>query len=98
MTKIILGMVVMGGVLLPGCLNVNVPEEPVRVYTSQSSPKVDSRRVPKTTTLSNCQTELNNAYVYIQSLERRNQKLENDKAELKAKVKSLEKRLDRYED
>ncbi len=98
MGKFILGLAGIAVVVLAGCVNVTVPEEPIRVYSGSSAPRVDSRRVPKPTTLSECQSDLNSAYAYIQSLERRNQKLEADKAEQKRKIKDLERRLKRYED
>jgi peptidoglycan hydrolase CwlO-like protein len=82
---------------LAGCYSIkvdaNVPEGIV-----STSPRVDSSRVPKPTTLSESQAELNLAYARIQQLERKVQKLEDDKDELKTKNSRLEKRLERYED
>ncbi len=82
--------------ILVGCLNVNVPEEVVVHH--QADARVDSSRVPQTRNLEQCRTELNKAYRYIQTLERKNKSLEKDKAELKLENKQLKKRLERYED
>ena len=86
----------------PGCakLSINVPDS----YGSSSS-KVDSAKVPRTTTHPDCRDRLQEAYQYIRRLESKVKRLEKnkkelkeDKKELKAKAKRLEKRLDRYED
>ncbi len=79
-----------------GCATINVPDK-IDVGYGQS-PKVDSSRVPETRNHEECRAELRKAYGYIQSLERKNQKLEKDKAELKAKNSRLEKQLKRYKD
>jgi peptidoglycan hydrolase CwlO-like protein len=80
-----------------GCYNINV-DASVPEGVVSSTPRVDSSKVPKPKTLAEAQEDLNLAYTRIQSLERKVQKLEADKKDLKAKNSSLEKRLDRYED
>jgi hypothetical protein len=97
MRKFILGLA--GGSLaaLIGCATINVPDK-IDVGGYSRSPRVDSRRVPKTTTINECHDELYRAYAYIQSLERRNQKLEDDKDRLKSENSALKKRLKRYQE
>jgi len=88
-------MVVVIAGIVGGCVNISPPD--VNVNTS-SSPRVDSSKVPKTSSLSQCQDELQTAYARIQYLERRLEKARAENEKLKSEKKQLEKRLDRYED
>jgi hypothetical protein len=96
MRKFIAGLGAVALLGVAGCFSptVNVPSPP-DVYVSRS-PRVDSSRVPKTRTHEECRAELERAYGYIVTLERRNQRLENDKANLKAEVKRLKSQLKAY--
>ncbi len=89
-------------ILGPGCakFTLNVPDG-----YGPSRSKVDSSKVPRTTTHPDCRDRLQEAYQYIRRLESKVKRLEKDKKELKedkkelkTKAKRLEKRLDRYED
>jgi len=99
MFKMALGGVVLGFVLivLGGCVQLpgNVD---VQVGNPSSSPRVDSTRIPPTSSHEEARQELQKAYGYIRGLERKVNKLEEDKSELKAQVSQLKKRLKRYED
>jgi hypothetical protein len=96
MGKIFVGILcVFFGLTMAGCLNVNatVPEGVIN-----TAPKVDSSRVPHPRTLPEAQDELNRSYAYIQRLERKVQKLEDDKLDLKIQNSDYKKRLKKYED
>ncbi len=94
MVKFIVGLVVsILFITLSGCATINVPED-INVNYGGRSSKVDSSRVPQTRNHEECRAELNKAYNYIRSLERKNQKLEKDKAELKAQMKRYKKYKD----
>lgn len=101
MRRLVVGAAAWSILGLAGCVNVQVPEIP-ESYGGRPAPRVDSSRVPKTRTHDECRVELNRAYEYIGSLERRNQRLENDKDKLKAEVKQLKNQLKasgkRYDD
>jgi hypothetical protein len=94
MAKIIAGLVVlMLSISFSGCANITLPEK-IEVGHGGGSQKVDSSRVPQTRNHEECRQELIKAYAYIRNLERRNQKLEKDKAELKASLKRYKKQYD----
>jgi uncharacterized protein YlxW (UPF0749 family) len=97
MRTIICGFMALFLLLTLGCYNINVDANIPEGVVSQS-PRVDSSKVPKPKNMTECQDELYRAYARIQSLERKVNNLEADKRGLKAKVSTLEKRLDRYED
>lgn len=97
MRKIICGFMALFLLSAMGCYSINVDANIPEGVVSQS-PRVDSSKVPKPKTMTECQDELYRAYARIQSLERKVNNLEADKRELKGKVSGLEKRLDRYED
>lgn len=92
-----MGLVAFSFLTFGGCATITLPEN-IDVGYGRPAPKVDSRKVPQTNTLSDCHTELYRAYGYIRSLERRNQKLEEDKAELKTENSRLKKRYKKYEE
>jgi len=103
--KYFISFIVVGWMLFSvGCanlkINANVPEGYI-----PRSPKVDSSRVPKTSTHAECREELERAYEYIRYLEHKVEKRENkidklerDKKELKRKISRLEDKLEKYED
>ncbi len=96
MGKIFTGILLLViGFAITGCMNINasVPEGVI-----SSTPKVDSARVPHPGTLAEAQEELNRSYAYIQRLERKVQKLEDDKIDLKVQNSELKKKLKKYED
>ncbi len=87
-----------------GCASVNVDAKIPSGYFPHS-PKVDSSRIPKTSTRAECREELTRAYEYIRYLEHKVEKrekkidkLEQDKKELKKKISRLEDKLEKYED
>jgi hypothetical protein len=96
MRKIVLLILILTGLVLVGCspsVNIEVPDG----YYDRPA-KLNSAKVPDTTSHNECRDELYKAYAYIRSLERKVVKLEETKAELKAKKSRLEKRLEKYED
>ncbi len=87
-----------------GCMNLKVDAN-VPDYSGGSHRKINSSRVPKTSSYQDCRYELNRAYNYIGSLEKKVQKrekkidkLERDKKKLKKENSRLKDRLKRYED
>jgi len=88
------GLLVMAG----GCFSAKAPERiDVRLGSDRPEP-VDSSRVPDPQTLEEARQELHKAYANIQYLERKVDKLENDKAEYKRERDTYKKRLKKYED
>ena len=85
-----------GLVLLAGCVNVDKPL--VEVRGSSKAERVDPGNVPQTSSLPQCQDELNRSYAYIRDLERDNSKLREDRERYKRERDDARKRLKKYED
>lgn len=104
MKKIILLSAVLCLGTFVGCMDIKVDTK-VPDYSGRSHRKVDSSRVPKTSSHKDCREKLNRAYEYIGSLERKVKKcekkidkLEQDKKKLKKEKSQLKDKLERYED
>jgi len=95
MKRVILVAVLLVMTALIGCaqVSVDVPEGLI-----SQRPRVDSSKVPPTTTHSECRQQLEIAYGEIRRLERKVDGLEKDKKELKDENKKLEKQLKKYHD
>ena len=100
----VVSMLIIGFFFIFGCASINVDAKIPSAYVSHS-PRVDSSKVPKTSTHAECREELERAYEYIRYLERKVEKrekkiakLEKDKKELKRKISRLEDKLEKYED
>ena len=80
-----------------GCVSVKAPRE-INLGASGKPDPVDSRRIPQTASHEQARHELRKAYAFIQWLEKKNAKLEDDKAECKRERDKYKDRLERYED
>ncbi|MBN2445316.1 MAG: hypothetical protein JXO22_01225 [Phycisphaerae bacterium] len=92
-------MVFVAGVLLvglTGCVTVKAPER-IDIGGGRAE-RVDSSRVPATSSHEQARAELEKAYRYIQSLENANKRLEDKAAEYKRERDQCEDRLEKCEE